>query len=342
MTVALISLLFLLALFLGLLYPLENINIKPENVEKALLQSGLEDDGTFQVYFCPMDNCELRLQQLLAQAQTSIHCALYDLNLNSLQEIFLEKATKMEVQIVMDDDYIQKFRTPFTKADKQGAMHNKFCVIDQQWLFTGSTNPTENDARKNNNNLIITTLPTLIQNYEEEFQELWNGTFKTGKAVKKPIVFRQNMTIQNYFCPEDSCAEHVVKELAKAQFSIYFMTFSFTHEAIANILLLKKLDNLTVEGVIETRQVTKDSPFKRFNQNGISTLKDGNPRTMHHKVFIIDQKTVITGSMNPTNNGNKNNDENLLIIDDKKIAAQFLEEYNRVRTDAEKHELEKE
>jgi len=48
---------------------------------------------------------------------------------------------------------------------------------------------------------------------------------------------------------------------------------------------------------------------------------------MHHKVFIIDGKTVITGSMNPTGSGNKRNDENMLIIHNEKVVNKFLEEF---------------
>jgi phosphatidylserine/phosphatidylglycerophosphate/cardiolipin synthase-like enzyme len=65
-------------------------------------------------------------------------------------------------------------------------------------------------------------------------------------------------------------------------------------------------------------------------------LKDGNNQTMHQKVFIIDRETVITGSMNPTGNGDKHNDENVLIIHDPLIAEKFMEEYGRVRGEAEK------
>jgi len=51
---------------------------------------------------------------------------------------------------------------------------------------------------------------------------------------------------------------------------------------------------------------------------------------MHHKVWIIDGKTVITGSFNPTKAGNEKNDENLVIIHDKEIAGQYLEEFKRI------------
>ena len=51
---------------------------------------------------------------------------------------------------------------------------------------------------------------------------------------------------------------------------------------------------------------------------------------MHNKVFVIDNKTVITGSYNPTKNANERNDENILIIHDKKIAEKFLNEFNNL------------
>jgi len=51
---------------------------------------------------------------------------------------------------------------------------------------------------------------------------------------------------------------------------------------------------------------------------------------MHNKVFIIDNKTTITGSYNPTSAGTNKNDENMLVIHDEKISDQFLEEFKRI------------
>ena len=55
---------------------------------------------------------------------------------------------------------------------------------------------------------------------------------------------------------------------------------------------------------------------------------------MHHKVFIIDNSTVITGSFNPSKNGDERNDENMLVIKDREIAALFLDEFERVIDEA--------
>ncbi|HLC75483.1 MAG TPA: phospholipase D-like domain-containing protein, partial [Candidatus Nanoarchaeia archaeon] len=43
-----------------------------------------------------------------------------------------------------------------------------------------------------------------------------------------------------------------------------------------------------------------------------------------------DNSTVVTGSMNPTKNGDETNDENVVIIKDKEIAELYLKEFERV------------
>ncbi len=49
---------------------------------------------------------------------------------------------------------------------------------------------------------------------------------------------------------------------------------------------------------------------------------------MHHKVITIDESIVVTESTNLSNNGFTRNDENILIIHDGWIAAQFVDEFD--------------
>ncbi len=290
----------------------------------------IADSGDINLYFCPQQQCEEHLLQFLDSAQESIHCAFYDIGLPSVQKKIVEKEAKIEVEIVTDSDYIKKFNHPFVKKDSYGLMHNKFCIIDGQKVSTGSMNPTENDAHKNNNNLLLINSPVIAQSYEDEFQELWAGVFKKGEKIKNPKVNLSGIPVQTYFCPEDHCEEQVRAELKKAQKSIFFMIFSFTDQGIGNDLLIKNLDNLELRGVMETTQISEFSQFQRLKQNGIPVRKDGNSHNLHHKVFIIDGKTVITGSFNPSANGDKHNDENVFIIENEEIATRFKEEFEKV------------
>ncbi len=299
------------------------------------------DQGNIALFFCPRDNCEQTLVQFLQSAEESIHCALYDIGLASVQESLLEKSKSIEVQVVTDSDYAQKFNASFVKADEWGLMHNKFCIIDGMKVSTGSMNPTENDAHKNNNNFILINSTAIANNYEDEFQEMWQGVFKKGRKVLNPAVRVGNTTLHTYFCPEDNCGQRVKEELAKAQHSIYFLAFSFTHDGIANVLLVKNQEGVLVRGVMERRGMTDDSKYGVLQYQSVEVVKDGNKNNMHHKVFIIDERVVVTGSFNPTAGGDRRNDENVLIIEDEKIAKLFVEEFWRVYGEAQKEEQEK-
>lgn len=301
---------------------------------EAIKAAPPQDQGAMEVYFCPEQECEEQLIFLLDSAQQSIHCALFDVGLKSVQDTLVQKQKEMEVLVVTDNDYLKKFNHDFVKADSYGLMHNKFCVVDGKKVSTGSMNPTDNDAHKNNNNLLIIESTLIAQSYEEEFQEMWNGIFKKGSKVKNSAIMLNDNRIETYFCPEDNCANQVKEELQKAGKSIYFMTFSFTHEGIANVLLLKNMDGLEVKGVMEVRQISEHSQFDRLLQNKIDVRKDGNKNNLHHKVFIIDEKIVVTGSFNPTANGDQRNDENVVIIEDEEIAKQFVEEFWKVYGEA--------
>lgn len=309
------------------------INLGPigsNSITGGVVDSFIEDQGDLEVHFCPEENCENFLIEFLETAKESIHCAFFEVELESLQKLLLEKQKGIDVKVVTDDGYLNQFDYPFVREDSSGLMHNKFCIIDGKKLTTGSMNPTFNGAYKNNNNLLLINSVILSQNYEEEFQEMWNGIFKKGERVRNPNIIINGIPIKNYFCPEDNCAFHIKEELKKAEESIHFMTFSFTNQDIANMLLLKHLDGLTIRGVAEARQVTKYSVFQQLEYQGLDVIKDENKQNMHHKVFIIDGKTVITGSMNPTDGGDTRNDENVLVIESEEIAQQFLEEWNKI------------
>jgi len=170
----------------------------------------------------------------------------------------------------------------------------------------------------------------LAENYEKEFQELWNKRFGSGKRVKYPVVYLNEKKIENYFCPEDACSRHVINNLKEADNEIYFMTFSFTHDGIGQTLIDKHNEELRIKGILEKTRKSKYSEYHDLKNNSIEVKWDEYKYVMHHKIFIIDNKTVITGSFNPTKSGDEKNDENILIIHDENIAKQYLEEFERV------------
>ncbi len=293
----------------------------------VILEEIPEENIQVSAYFCPRDSCENITINSIKNAQNSLHCAFFDIDSRNIINAISKKSHSADVKVIIDkNNYEGQIKGPGIRvADSKQYMHNKFCIIDSRIIMTGSTNPTNNDLNINNNNIVIIKSEHIAENYEDEFDELWNGIYAAGDKVKYGKVGSDNLIIENYFCPEDNCRDKVLESIRNAEKSVYFMTFSFTDEDIADEVLF---GNLETKGIFEALQAgSQYSQFKRLKDFGIDVRKDKNKKNMHHKVFIIDNETVITGSYNPTGSGNLRNDENIVVIHNRQIASRFLEEF---------------
>jgi len=346
------------------------------NDKKVEIKTVNENINTPDIYFCPKHNCSAVMVDLIKDAKKSVHCALFDLDLIELIEVLDEKyneidyenskSNKIDVKVVVDNDNYEEIEESygkdlsvdnngFVKVDNNNQLtHNKFCIVDNKYVTSGSFNPTINGNNKNNNNLVVVQSYYLAENYEDEFNELWDGYFgKSNKnkqeKVKYPRIESNNeLVIENYFCPDDNCEEHVLDVLENAKESVKFMIFSFTSDPIGDKLIEMHNNGIIIEGVVEKKQNTnKYSEYDKLKNVGIDIQYDNNKYNMHHKnglqthypksgllhhkVFIIDDHIVITGSYNPTASGTEKNDENILIIYSDDVASEFVDEYDMIK-----------
>ncbi len=258
--------------------------------------------------------------------------------------IFLQKTSKLLAEknaaVVIYEPksllQVKGFGLTAKQAYSDSLMHHKFCVLDintpDARIITGSMNPTENDVKRNDNNLLVIHSNILAVRYQQEFDEIASRTSKDYKKNTPRALFLNlsGIMIEQRFCPQESCEAAVINQIGTAQHNINFMTFSFTSDPIGAALLESTKTGVGIHGVFEKRQNDQWSEYDKLNRVGVDVLVDKNSYTMHHKVFIIDNSTVITGSYNPTKNGNTANDENLLIIHDTLITAQYEQEFDRV------------
>ena len=288
------------------------------------------EEGNVEIYFCPEDDCEKKLFAFLNNSKNEILCAFYDIDLLPIIGLLSEKGKNIEVKALVDHRNFEDVENGSfaISVKRRGLMHNKFCVVDGKKVFTGSFNPTDRGTNYNNNNMVIINSLSIANNYRNIFFMILNQT----KYENKKIVIITNATIKNYFCPQDGCTRKVVKELSLAKRSIYFMAFSFTSREIANQLLIKHYENVTVKGIYEKTKISKYSTYDLLRFHDVNVSLDKNKYNMHHKVFIIDNKTVITGSFNPSQNANKRNDENIVVIDNRDIAEKYTSEFTKLKS----------
>jgi phosphatidylserine/phosphatidylglycerophosphate/cardiolipin synthase-like enzyme len=232
-------------------------------------------------------------------------------------------------------EIVQTANIPIVGDERPAIMHNKFVIVDNRAIWTGSWNFTDGDTYRLNNNAIKIVSHELAQNYSVEFEKMFTqrrfGPSKPAGGTN-PVVILQGVRIENYFAPKDGVAAKIVARLEQAQQSIHFMAFSFTDDAIGETMRARAAAGVAVAGVFEkTGSETQYSEYGKLRSAGLDVLQDGSPYVMHHKVIIIDGRTVIFGSFNFSNNANRDNDENLLIVDDPTLAQAFEAEFQRMR-----------
>jgi hypothetical protein len=87
---------------------------------------------------------------------------------------------------------------------------------------------------------------------------------------------------------------------------------------------------VNVQGVFETTgSQTASAELRPMYCAGLNVRQDGNRYVLHHKVVIIDDHTVVTGSFNFSASATESNDENLLVIRDPDLAALYIQEFER-------------
>ena len=303
-----------------------------------------ENNIKTQIYFCPKHDCEAAIIENINNAEKSAHCAFYDLDLKDLIDAIAKKSNSADVKVIIDaENYDGQIKGNGIKIAKTNAkMHNKFCVIDDNLVLTGSTNPTNNDAHKNNNNLVIMNSEYIAENYEDEFNELWNGIYSGGNNIKYNKIHTPIGQIENYFCPEDCALENngglyrIIGLIRNAESSVKIASFSFTHEEMADELLKADIEGINVSVLMERRQRNvQNSQYARLKDFGLNIKIDGNKNNMHHKFIVIDNKIVITGSPNFSFSGFNRNDENMLIIFNEQLALGFAGEFDRLFEEGE-------
>lgn len=308
----------------------------------------VHDGEAIAVYFAPglpddPHGIEAAFLAFLEQAQTSIHAAFYDLDLAPAADVLVRKRRQgVDVRLVTDSDY--RRREPLQACidagipvvfDERGAlMHNKFCIVDGERVWTGSTNITFNGMRRNNNNALRIAALELAENYAVEFNEMFElrrfGA-SSPSDTPHPELRIDGIRVENYFAPEDNVAREIVEEINVADRSIRFMAFVFTSQEIADAMARRIPYDVTVEGIVETRSAgSAHSRDDYLRAAGAVVHLDANPHTMHHKVIIIDGRTVVTGSYNFSKSAEERNDENVLIVHSPLVARQFEDEFLRI------------
>lgn len=243
---------------------------------------------------------------------------VYDSNFDSSRDYYKDN------KIIIDLADSHKSDKTESKTQSNMLMHNKFVVFDNKTVYTGSMNfsPTGTSAYDVNNVVIINS-KNIAELYTKEFEQMLDGKFHTKKesVTQNNRFLLGNSEIEVYFSPKDKSSIRIVQLIKEAKTYIYIPTFLITHTNIANELINAKNRGVDVRIIIDANSTgTRNSKHGLLRRSGILLKTENYAGKLHAKTMIIDDKYLITGSMNFSNSGENKNDENLLIIKNSKIA----------------------
>ncbi|WP_202709288.1 phospholipase D-like domain-containing protein [Sporosalibacterium faouarense] len=316
--------------------------------------------------------------------------AVKESNLRDQYNLPLSFNDVKNVKLMINDDVVsgnllsygeQKKNNSFYAPNDQ--MHNKFVVVDDTWVWTGSWNFTitglygsEENMKNgilggNQQHSVEIKSHELATIYETEFNEMWGSndlipnaeianlhSRKSDNTVHKLSIGESKVEV--YFSPGDNALGRMAEIIKnEADHSVYFEIFSWSDQRLLDEVKYKWeqsyedskgiLTGFDVKGLFDGsywdqwwsasvdmtgRKGSMDSKGNKNNRwaNPAPVFPANEERKLHAKTMIIDadtdsNPTVIVGSTNWSNNGNYVNDENMLIIYDRKIVNQFLQEF---------------
>lgn len=215
-------------------------------------------------------------------------------------------------------------------------MHDKYLIIDRAQVWTGSVNMSDTDLTLNHNHAMLLEGAGIAAIYQSDFEQMIGGVFGTLKSetiTKTVLVEGVSTTI--HFAPQDDPMTQIIAEIDSAQTSIDFAIFYFTHDGVRDALLRALARGVQVRGLWDLLGASNAySDDEALCQAGVAIKIENTRGLMHHKSMVIDAQgsapRVIAGSLNWTEGGNEQNNENTLILRDGALAATFAAEFEKM------------
>lgn len=127
--------------------------------------------------------------------------------------------------------------------------------------------------------------------------------------------------------PKFDCATAIIDLFNQAKKTVHIAIYSLTEPDIVDAMIdahRRGVEVVIVTDNTESKNSYMAAAINKLIQAGVDIrLAVRQTALMHNKITIVDGQTVATGSYNYTQNAELRNDENLIIIDGKDVAADY-------------------
>jgi phosphatidylserine/phosphatidylglycerophosphate/cardiolipin synthase-like enzyme len=233
-------------------------------------------------------------------------------------------------------------------------MHHKYVIRDEETVWTGSMNWTDDSFVLQENVVAIVRSSDLARRYRDDFEQLWRDRAVESSGFVDPVPLQVNGTpVRAWFTPGhgEALSVRIAKHIARARRRVRICSPVITAAPVlAEIAQVVSEGTLDIAGCVDAPQVR--GVIYQWTQNGNAAWKlpllervmtapfsakpstpwepEGTPHDfMHAKVTVADD-VVFTGSFNLSRSGERNA-EDVLEIHDAQLAERLAAYVDDVR-----------
>jgi phosphatidylserine/phosphatidylglycerophosphate/cardiolipin synthase-like enzyme len=205
---------------------------------------------------------------------------------------------------------MEKLNIPMISGNLFHIMHDKFFIIDDRHIVTGTGNITPTGYDRNANNYVFIDSPSVAADFKAEFEQMFEGRFSTAKHRLANGTHYEvgDTTVEVYFSPQEDTMGRILEHMKNAQHSIHFMIFAFTKDQVGSGFISKHLEFTKYNeccgpggGGDGCELVTCEEPFEPKEVRGVvdkSQLHSNGPYHEAYRLLMFDVPMRLDGSDN--------------------------------------------
>jgi phosphatidylserine/phosphatidylglycerophosphate/cardiolipin synthase-like enzyme len=245
-------------------------------------------------------------------------------------------------------------------------MHSKYIIRDDYTVWTGSGNWTHGGLDLQDNNFLVVKSRELANAYKANFDYVLSESHVHPRRTKRSgmahlhssnqAINIENVSVTPYFSGGGTEEiEDVIVSLINNATKLRIIAMLVSDPGILQAISKFKPESKDIKGVLDPHEIKqvmsppKGKPkipstlfwFARRDKRFVAApshpySKIDNNDFMHNKVIIIDDRMVVTGSYNFSENA-ESNDENMLILESSRIADAYTQYFDRLFEQYQKH-----
>lgn len=282
------------------------------------------------------DACGI-LTKEMKRAEKSIEFALYGIDnqdeiINALKNASLRgvlvkgvsDADEFNVPTYPDTEKLSDY-AKITYDNSKFIMHDKFFIIDDKIVMTGSMNISKTGCGGyNSNSVLLIEDENVAKAYKKEFNQMHSGKFKTEKENFSLPLFDidEGVKLGVYFSPNGGVFEKaLLNEIKNAKNKIRVSIFVLTHNQMIDELITAHKRGVEIKVLADALGAGRfREKIIKLRNEGIEVKIENWGGKNHEKTISIDDNVLFMGSANFSYSGFSKNDENVVCIKNKEFA----------------------